>query len=154
MEIERKWLVKEVPDLSNVRSETICQAYICTGPVIRVRQQGSRFILTVKGGGLMAREEMNLPLDEPTFYRLLTKSEGRIIKKTRYFLPQEDGLMVELDHFESPMDGLYLAEIEFPTVEEAKAFPGLPWFGEDVTEDIRYHNSVMSKMNESTGGSQ
>lgn len=146
MEIERKWLVRELPNLSNVRSESICQAYICTAPVVRIRKQGERYILTVKGGGLMAREELNLPLDEATFYRLLTKSEGGIIKKTRYFLPLDDGLMVELDHFESPMEGLYLAEIEFPTVEAAKAFPGLPWFGEDVTEDTRYHNSVMSKM--------
>lgn len=146
MEIERKWLVRELPDLSGAKSETICQAYLCTGPVIRVRQQGNRYILTVKGGGLMAREELNLPLDEQTFYRLLAKAEGRIIKKTRYFLPLEDGLMVELDHFESPMDGLYLAEIEFPSVEAAEAYPGLPWFGEDVTQDTRYHNSVMSRM--------
>lgn len=145
MEIERKWLVREVPDLRDVKSEVMCQAYLCTSPVIRVRQEGKRFVLTVKGRGLMAREELNLPLDEVTFYRLLAKAEGRVIQKTRYYLPIEGGLTVELDHFKSPMEGLYLAEIEFPSVEEADAFPGLPWFGEDVTMDPRYHNSVMSR---------
>lgn len=146
MEIERKWLVEEVPDLRGVKGESICQAYISTAPVIRIRQKGKRYELTVKGSGLMAREEMNLPIDELAFLRLLTKAEGRIIKKTRYVLPLENGLKVELDHFASPMEGLYLAEIEFSSVAEANAFPGLPWFGKDVTNDPKYHNSVMSKM--------
>ena len=85
-----------------------------------------------------------LPLDKKSYEHLREKIDGRLISKVRYVIPIENGLVVELDHFESPHKGLYLAEIEFSSVEEAEAFPGLPWFAKDVTYDINYHNSVMS----------
>ena len=123
MEIERKWLVEEVPDLRGVKGESICQAYISTAPVIRIRQQGKRYELTVKGSGLMAREEMNLPIDELAFLRLLTKAEGRIIKKTRYVLPLENGHVLAAwfggsrEHADDV--GIYMAE------KDERGFPSL-----------------------------
>ena len=36
-----------------------------------------------------------------------------------------------------------MAEVEFPTEEAALAFTPPDWFGEDVTDDSRYHNSNM-----------
>jgi CYTH domain-containing protein len=38
-----------------------------------------------------------------------------------------------------------LVEVEFASVDEANAFIAPDWFGEDVTEDGRYHNSYMSR---------
>ncbi len=145
MEIERKWLIGEVPaDLEEYPHHVIEQGYLNTRPVVRIRRQDDEYILTYKGGGLMAREEYNLPLDQASYEHLRTKIDGRLISKVRYIIPIENGLVVELDRFESPHKGLYLAEIEFASVEEAEAFPGLPWFAKDVTYDINYHNSVMS----------
>ena len=46
----------------------------------------------------------------------------------------------------SPFAPLLLAEIEFPTEEAANAFQMPDWFLEDVTQDVRYHNSYMSAM--------
>ena len=145
MEIERKWLIKEPPhDLESYPHHVIEQGYLNTRPVVRIRRQDNDYILTYKGGGLMAREEYNLPLDRKSYEHLREKIDGRLISKVRYVIPIENGLVVELDHFESPHMGLYLAEIEFSSVEEAEAFPGLSWFEKDVTYDINYHNSVMS----------
>ena len=39
MEIERKFTIKELPDLSNFSSKKIVQAYLNTDPVIRIRQE-------------------------------------------------------------------------------------------------------------------
>ena len=40
---------------------------------------------------------------------------------------------------------LLLAEVEFPSEEEANSFPPPDWFGEDVTFSSKYHNSTLSQ---------
>lgn len=150
MEIERKWLIPSPPaDLKSFPHRKIEQAYLCTDPVVRVRQKGNDYILTIKGRGMLAREEHELPLTAEAYGHLLAKADGRIITKTRYNIPlicEGKELLIELDHFERPHRGLYLAEIEFSSVEEALAFTAPDWFGEDVTDDPAYHNSYMSQL--------
>ena len=147
MEIARKWLINTVPcDLDQYPHHIIEQGYLNTTPVVRVRRQDELYVLTYKGGGMMAREEYNLPLDAESYQHLVAKADGHIISKVRYVIPLDDGLKIELDHFSSPIKDLYLAEIEFESVEQAEAYTPPAWFGRDVTYDPRYHNSVMSKM--------
>ena len=65
MEIERKFLIKALPEnLSSYQKHVIEQAYLCTDPVIRIRRQDHDYYLTYKGKGLLSREEYNLPLNE------------------------------------------------------------------------------------------
>ena len=54
--------------------------------------------------------------------------------------------MIELDLFSSPLPDLILAEVEFPSEEEALQFRKPDWFGEDVTSSPKYHNSNLSKL--------
>ncbi|MDY3917466.1 MAG: CYTH domain-containing protein [Candidatus Limivivens sp.] len=146
MEIERKFLIKSLPDnLESYAFHQIEQAYLCTEPVIRIRRQDQDYILTYKGKGMMAREEYNLPLTEEAYLHLKKKADGNVIEKRRYLIPLEDGLTVELDLFQGCFRGMILAEVEFPTVEAAKAFLPPPWFGEDVTLSPEYHNSSLSR---------
>ncbi len=147
MEIERKFVPSDLPDLAGFSSKKIEQAYISTSPVIRIRKSDADYCLTVKGKGHMAREELNIPMTEKEYEKLSEKAEGRMIKKTRYIIPLEgsDGLNVELDIFEGDLKGLILAEVEFPTKEAAESFVPPAWLGKDVTGDKRYHNSNMSK---------
>ena len=35
-------------------------------------------------------------------------------------------------------------EVEFPSVEAMNSFEAPAWFGEDVSESAKYHNSVLS----------
>lgn len=145
MEIERKFLVKEVPDLDDVHYEEFIQGYLNRDPVVRVRQEGERYFLTYKGKGLMAREEHNLPLDEKSFEHLIFKCDGKIISKTRYYIPLEGSdLIAELDIFNEPHEGLMLVEVEFLSMGEAEYFTPPAWFGEEVTDDPAYHNSNLS----------
>ncbi len=61
--------------------------------------------------------------------------------KTRYLIPEKDGLTIELDVFDAPYEGLYLAEVEFSSEEQALSYNPPVWFGEDVTNSGKYHNS-------------
>lgn len=149
IEIEKKFLVSSLPfALSSFESHVIEQAYLCTAPVVRIRRQDETYYLTYKGSGLMAREEYNLPLTEQAYSHLLKKADGTVIRKQRFLIPFSDSkLVVELDVFEAPFAPLLLAEVEFPSIEEANAFRPPSWFGEEVTQDSRYHNSTMSRSN-------
>ena len=159
MEIERKFTLKRLPEnLESYPCHIIEQAYLNTSPVVRVRQQDDTFYLTYKGGGLMAREEYNLPLDQASYQHLLAKADGNVISKKRYVIPLENPqfspdfvplstpeLFVELDVFAPPFAPLIMAEVEFPSKEMANAFLPPDWFNEDVTMNPEYHNSNMSK---------
>lgn len=146
MEIERKYLVKKVPEnLDQYVCLEIEQAYLNREPVVRIRRQNQEYILTYKGSGMMIREEYNLPLDKKSYEHLRRKADGKIITKKRYLIPIEHGLCVELDVFEGVHQGVILAEVEFPDQETCDAFQPLDWFAEDVTMREEYHNSYMSK---------
>lgn len=147
MEIERKYLIKELPEnLHEYPYHMIEQGYLCTSPVVRIRRQDDEYILTYKGSGMMAREEYNLPLTQSSYLHLKEKIDGNLISKKRYVIPIEGGLKIELDLFHAPFQDLILAEVEFPTIEEANAFIPPEWFSEDVTFHREYHNSYLSSL--------
>ena len=139
MEIERKYLVKTLPDhLEQYACKVIEQGYLNTNPVVRIRRS--------KGKGMMVREEYNLPLNEEAFLHLKEKIDGRLIQKRRYLIPLAPKYTIELDVFEGDLAPLLLAEVEFETEEEANNFTPPEWFGEDVTFSGKYHNSQLSKL--------
>ncbi len=145
MEIERKYLVKTLPEnLESYPCRFLEQGYLCTEPVVRVRQDNDKYELTYKSKGLMVREEYNLPLTKESYEHLKTKADGRIITKKRYMIPYE-GHTIELDIFEGELDWLVLAEVEFSSEEDANLFIAPEWFEEDVTFSTKYHNSNLSK---------
>lgn len=147
MEIERKYLIdtKKIPfDLHTYPCRHIEQGYLCTEPVVRIRRDNDSYELTYKTKGLMVREEFNLPLTKESYTHLRKKTDGRLIKKDRYMLPAEHGLTIELDIFLKDLAPLVLAEVEFPDEETAGAFIAPPWFGEEVTFSVKYHNSTLS----------
>ncbi len=148
MEIERKFLIQELPDdLERFPHAEIIQAYLNTEPVLRIRKYGDDYIFTYKGSGLMVREEYNLPLTKEAFEHLLPKADGNIIQKVRYRIPLTGNadsmqLVGELDVFTEPKP-LVMIEVEFPDEESALSFTPPDWFGAEVTQDPAYHNSRM-----------
>ena len=148
MEIERKYLIEkeQLPkNLSDYPFHRIEQGYLCTSPVVRIRRQDDEYFLTYKSKGLMAREEYNLPLTQEAYEHLKPKADGLVISKTRYLIPEKDGLTIELDVFHDDYEGLLLAEVEFPSEDAANAYTAPAWFGRDVTFSSDYHNSTLSK---------
>ena len=146
IEIERKFLVKEIPDnLNNFEKTDMTQGYLNNAPVVRIRRENDDYVLTYKGSGLLSHSEYNLPLNEESFNHLLKKCDGIIISKTRYKIPIKNDLVAELDIFKGELVGLTLVEVEFTSIAEAKSFIPPSWFGEDVTSDKKYHNSYISR---------
>jgi CYTH domain-containing protein len=147
MEIEKKYLLKHLPDFASYEYHKIEQAYLCTNPVVRVRKEDNNYYMTYKGSGMLAREEYNLPLNQESYEHLKEKADGNVIGKTRYMIPLgKEDLVAEVDVFEEPFAPLIMAEVEFESEEQANAFEAPEWFGEEVTFDGRYHNSYMSRM--------
>ena len=145
MEIERKFLVDHLPEeVSACPGIPIQQAYLCREPVVRVRRAGERRVLTCKGTGLLAREEFEQELTEQAYDRLLAKAEGGRLSKTRRRVPC-GAYTIEVDVFDPPLAPLVLAEVEFPTEEEALAFQPPAWFGREVTYDPAYTNASLSE---------
>lgn len=148
MEIERKFLIQSqrLPkNLQDFPFHQIEQGYLCTEPVVRIRRQDDDYYLTYKSKGLLSREEYNLPLTKEAYLHLKPKADGLVISKTRYLIPEKDGLTIELDVFHNEYKGLLLAEVEFPSEEAANAYVPPEWFGEDVTLSSKYHNSTLSR---------
>ncbi|MDD6481717.1 MAG: CYTH domain-containing protein [Lachnospiraceae bacterium] len=146
MEIEKKYLLRTLPaDYQNYECKKIAQGYLCTDPVVRIRRSNDQYYMTYKGEGLMVREEYNLPLTKEAYEHLLPKIDGILISKKRYLIPLDKNLTAELDVFEGELAPLTLVEVEFDSVEEAEAFVPPVWFGEDVTDSGRYHNSYLSR---------
>lgn len=170
VEIERKFTVKELPvDLEKYPFHEIEQAYLNVNPAIRVRRQDDIYYMTYKckdpslySGDNIGQTEYNMPLNRESYEHLKAKADGNIITKKRYLIPlNEDAfdaefekagvnldrgtMKIELDVFEGVFEGRVLAEVEFPSEEAAKAYKAADWFDEDVTGDIKYSNSQMSR---------
>lgn len=147
MEIERKYLVKSLPEnLEAYPFRILEQGYLCTAPVVRIRKDNDRYELTYKSGGLMVRQEYNLPLNKTSYEHLKEKIDGRLISKKRYMIPLGEALTIELDIFSGDLAPLVLAEVEFPDEASANSFVPPEWFQEDVTFSTQYHNSNLSKL--------
>ena len=150
MEIERKYLVNELPaNLDTYPHVEIEQGYLCTSPTLRIRRMGDAFILTVKekqrnaSSAIVNREE-EFALTADKFNLLKSKCDGCMVCKTRYRIPVGE-YTAELDIFHGCHHGLLLVEVEFPDTAAADCFTPPSWFGPDVSADPRYRNSYLSR---------
>lgn len=145
MEVERKFVVRDPPDLEGADADEIEQGYLAIGAEgeVRVRRRGDRLLLTAKRGEGLSRQEAEIELDRERFDLLWPLTEGRRLHKRRYVIPH-DGLEIEVDVYAGDLEGLVVAEIEFPSEEEARALEPPQWLGEEVTGDHRYLNETLA----------
>ena len=157
MEIEKKFLVKQLPDeLHRFEKKEIEQGYLCSGPIVRIRKSNDEYILTYKSKQGVSESleklakvchEVELPLTKESYEHLREKADGQIITKTRYLIPLSHGHTAELDVFHNQLEGLVIVEVEFLDEEAIHHFIAPHWFGEEVSHDHRYGNSYLSKIN-------
>ena len=106
MEIERKFLIDGFPsDLPLLKESEVEQGYLATAPVVRIRRE-------IVGGA-------------PSHVRKTYKV---------YALP--DGLRLEVSLVDAGTPrAFFYAEVEFDTLEQARAFVPPACLGRDVTEE-------------------
>lgn len=153
-EIEKKYLINKLPDLSKARKLSISQYYIniSPDPIIRARKIGYEFFLTYKSKidsekQVHVCEEYELPITSEIYNKLSKCKIGNEIIKTRYVLSINDLLKAEIDVFDGHLKGLSVAEVEFKTIEDAENFIPPSWFGKDITGVKKFINSQLAIIN-------
>jgi adenylate cyclase len=148
IEIERKFLVKGDYKKFAIKSYKIAQGFLSSAPerTVRIRIKDASGFITVKGisnqtGASRFEWEKEITLKEAE--ELLAICEPSIIEKIRYIIPTNDNLFFEVDEFVSENAGLLIAEIELPN--EHFIFEKPKWLGKEVTGELKYYNSVLSK---------
>ena len=142
-EIERKFLLKRVPDnLEKYPRAEIEQGYLAIdsgGHHVRLRKKGDARSLTYKRDYGIRREEREIRLTAEQFEALWPATAGRRLTKIRYDLLRGKR-MIEIDVYRGVHEGLVVAEVEFPDEESCAEFEAPDWFGAEVTGDQRYSN--------------
>jgi adenylate cyclase len=146
LEIERKFLVIGDAWRSLGKGMLYRQGYLASEPnrTVRVRIAGEQAFLTIKGAseGISRSEyEYPIPLDHAT--EMLDRMCDRpLIEKTRHKISY-GGWLWEVDEFWGDNEGLIMAEVELPDVQQEVTLP--EWIGEEVSHDPRYYNSSLVK---------
>lgn len=148
-EIERKYMVKELPKMEEIeRRELIEQTYLGLKPQLRVRRVTCigtgevKHLMTVKSSSNKdgVRVEIENEIDEKSYMTLLKDSISETLIKERSYTKSG----VEIDRY--PQYNLYTCEKEFSSIEDMKAYVPEKWMGEDITNDKNFSNLNLAKV--------
>lgn len=148
IEIERKFLVNSNAFKKDAFKETrIIQGFLNTHKerTVRVRLKGNQGFLTVKGQSSddgLTRFEWETEITETDAKNLLNLCESGVIDKIRYEVQLKNHIF-EIDEFFGDNQGLIIAEVELNSEKETFEKPS--WLGKEVTGNIKYYNSQLSK---------
>lgn len=161
IEIERKWLLKRLPDVPPARISFGYQFYLSVDPVIRAHRYehpdgSATHFITVKGGGTISRAEFEIPISEQDYNGIISEiTHGQEPIRKEYHVYSLDGycdmkilakmdeqLRIDVVDRGTPNEFIY-AEVEFKTVDDARAFefPFPECEAVDVTDDPRWKMS-------------
>lgn len=147
LEIEKKFLLRNLPN-GITKPTKILQGYLSAGnPEVRVRAKGENFFLTRKAGAGFVRQEEEYEISKEVFEILWSLTEDARIEKTRYEIVGEDGLIWEIDEFQTAStERLFLAEVElsndFVVPEIPPAIAAV--IEKDVTADEAFKNKNLA----------
>lgn len=132
LEIERRFLVdkNKLPDLLQFDKMQIKQGYLSQPggrSVIRARvittSNSETSVITIKtfvSPGVSNEFEYEIPVADA---KTMLESTEYIVEKTRYKIPLNDALCIELDIFENKLNGIVIAEIELDSLDEEFIIP-------------------------------
>jgi len=148
LEIERKFLIISDAFKSEAFRQTrIIQGFLNTHKerTVRVRIKGNKAFITVKGisnSEGTTRMEWEKEISVVDAEGLLKICEPNLIEKSRFEI--KVGIHIfEVDVFYGENEGLVVAEIELSS--ENEKFENPDWLGKEVTGDVRYYNSQLSR---------
>tara|TARA_R110001592_G_scaffold177840_6_gene418362 strand:+ start:1691 stop:2161 length:471 start_codon:yes stop_codon:yes gene_type:complete len=148
LEIERKFLVEnEDYKKESYQKKLVKQGYLNSDKnrTVRVRIADDKGFITIKGKSNTTgttRFEWEKKIDIIEAEQLLLLCEPAVIDKTRFYV-KSDNHVYEVDEFYGDNNGLIVAEIELTSENEEFKKPS--WLGKEVTGNINYYNSSLSK---------
>jgi CYTH domain-containing protein len=136
MEIERKWLVKELPYLSD-KIPVLYERhflFIGNGIEIRIQKKGDKYEFERKEEiSDLSRTDQKFEISSEEFEELKKLSKKSLIRES-FFI--DDNPEITLKVYKGDYEGLIRVEVEFNSEEEAQAFKPLKWFGEEITHTV------------------
>ncbi len=148
IEIERKFLVNsDAFKTEAFNSYIIKQGFLNSHKkrTVRVRLIKEKGYITIKGKSSedgLSRFEWEKEISRTEAEALLDLCEEGIIDKTRYEVKSGNHVF-EVDEFFGNNEGLIVAEVELKFEDEHFEIPN--WLSEEVTGQIKYYNSQLSK---------
>ncbi len=133
-EIERKFFVREMPDLSGLEPLHYERYFLKheDGVEERISKVNDKYVYERKTEvSALERSREKKELSEQEFNQLKEKASEAIIRE-RYTISSNPDIAIQIYH--GRFEGLVRAEVEFETKEEAESFIPLPWMGKEMTE--------------------
>lgn len=151
MEIERKFLLTELPNLQNYSTSNIEQYYISERPEVRIRKSNHNYFLTIKSEGGLCRQEVEKKLTDKEFEILKLMAISKI-EKTRFtqiHCIDSVAYVLEIDVYNNLENykELITVEVEFDSIEQAQNFDKHKphWFGQELTNMKEYKNKNLAR---------
>lgn len=148
-EIERKWRLRFIPGELHGHSSLIEQGYLISGETeLRLRKNENDFLITVKGDGDLERPEWNSRAPSWVFDALWPNVTHSIRKLRMSVGHLGYKHLLQIDTYLDFLDGLFILECEFKSIEEAEAFEVPSWAtgAMEVTYDPRYKNKNLAQL--------
>lgn len=161
IEIERKFIVPtEHHQLflggTSYPQKGMIQAYLSKQPVVRLRLEDDRGVLTIKGAspdGGLSRPEWEIALAPGQTEEIIAKLNLTAMHKTRHIVQhlqdfwEVDVLRVNSVAGRAPIIWKYLvfAEFEHQDPEKVKSVTLPPWVGQEVTGDPQFAMSNLTE---------
>ncbi len=135
MEIERKFLVKELPDLSGIKSIPYERYYLRVDEKLeeRIQKKGDKYELETKEvKSSLERTKDKKDISKEEFEELKRGKENEGIIREGYNLSSNPNISIKIYH--GKFEGLVRAEVEFKSTEESENYNPESWMGKEITQ--------------------
>lgn len=135
-EIERKFLVRRMPDLGVIEPVSCERFYIFRSKNVemRVQKKGNRYEIERKEIiDKLKAIKTKLEISKQEF-GVLKQLASEIILRDGYQISENPDISIKVYH--GRLEGLSRVEVEFKSEEEAKSFQVPDWFGEEITDSV------------------
>ncbi|MDA9129049.1 hypothetical protein N9J72_01060 [Candidatus Gracilibacteria bacterium] len=132
-EIERKFLVAELPDLQALEKISYERYFLFCNEQseIRIQKKGEKyeFERKLKYSELSA-EKQKFEISKPEFFKLKEGSIGEIIRESYVISTNPE---ISLKIYYGDLEGFQRIEVEFENAQKAESFKAPKWFGKEIT---------------------
>ncbi len=142
-EIERKFLIKKMPDLSNFKSIKYERYYIFKTDKIELRVQSKEGKFELERKEIVSKLKSiktKLEISKEEFEKLKSLS-SQVILRESYILSVNPEISIK--RYQGKHEGLKKIEVEFKSEEEANLFQPEFWYGKEITNSIVSRDSKL-----------
>ena len=152
-EIERKFLIRSLPDLSLLPKIEYERYFLFISESIEMRIQKKGNVYEFERKEVrdnLSRIGNTIQISPDEFAALKKSTIGEIIRESYTYANNPD---ISIKIYHGKFEGLQRVEVEFKTIEEAKDFQPMPWFGREITDTKLAQDKKLLQLEEGEFGS-